>query len=355
MRINFLAPGLEISGGMRAIFEYANRLERLGHRVTIVCPVALGDDERGRLSWRAALRRWGRTLLADRRVPWFDLRARLLVVPRLEVRRVPAADITIATQWRTAELLGTWGESVGKPVYFVQGYEIWAGPRDRVDATYRLPMSKFVVSSWLKRLLREKFGQEPAGPIIYGVDFDLFHHEPQRRSGSDVSRVGMIYRPTTWRGTLDGLQAVEIVRRKHPGILLSMFGQDWPGPDVPEGTEYRINVPQSELRQVYSSCDIWIHPSWHEGLPLPPMEAMACRCALLTTDVGVEDYLIPDVTAMVVPARQPQLMSEALLRLVEDAAKRRSIAEAGHKHIQAFTWDRAAARFDEELRRVLRS
>ncbi len=347
MRINILVPGIEVSGGMRVLFEYANRLHERGHAVTLVAPTTLVDGRAGGESLTERLAGWGRARITRRRPRWFDLRTPLLVVPTLAQRHVPDADVTIATYWRTAEALARYGPRTGRPLYFVQGYEVWAGERERVEATYRLPIAKVVVSSWLKRLLRERFGQHAAGPMVSGVNLDHFHDGSRVEHATPA--VGMVYRPTIWRGTQDGLHAVEIARRRHPGLRLVMFGQAWPAVDVPEGTEYHRDPPQSDLARIYARCDVWLNPSWHEGLPLPPMEAMACRCALVTTDVGVEDYVVPERTALVVPPRDGESLARALVRLLDEPALRRDLADAGWAHIRTFTWEAAVERFEAAI------
>ena len=357
MRINFLVGGVDRTGGMRVVLEYANRLTDRGHSVRMVCPATFnlrefyGRGDRREVSFKEWLKRWGRYCLAERRVSWFDLRATLRVVPSLQERYVPDADISIATFWPTAQILAGFGPRKGRPVYFVQGYEIWAGPRDRVDATYRLPMKKFVVSSWLKRLMADRFGQEAAGPVLSGVNFSQFYNEA--KVFHDPPRIGMLYRTAIWRGTGDGLRGIELVRRRYPEVRLVMFGEGWPAVDVPEDAEFHPDPPQEKLRYIYSGCDIWVNPSWHEGLPLSPMEAMACQCALVTTDVGVEDYVVPGVTALVVPPREPEALAGAALKLLDDPGLLRSISQAGYEHIRTFTWEKAVVWFEEELHRVL--
>ncbi|OLC65573.1 MAG: hypothetical protein DMD90_11640 [Candidatus Rokuibacteriota bacterium] len=352
MRINFLVPGLAISGGNRIIFEYANRLGARGHAVTIVAPTEWPGPA-PRRSPRQRLAALGRYLLANRRVAWFDLDVALKIVPSLAERHVPDADVTIATYWRTAEAQAQYGPRKGVPVYFIQGYEIWGGAREEVEATYRGPAIKFAVSSWLKRLLRDRFDQDPVGPMVQGVNFEQFHHEA--RAINDPPRIGMLYRDTTWRGTTEGLHAVELVRKKYPGVRLVMFGQGWPWIEAPADVEYHHDPPQDELRKIYGSCDIWINPSWHEGLPLPPMEAMACRCAVVTTNVGTEDYLVPGETALVVPPRDAEAIADAILTLLDDRRRLQAVAEAGHRHIRTFTWERAVLGFERALEDVVRA
>lgn len=350
LRVTMLVPGLEVSGGMRVLFEYANRLHRRGHAVTLVCPATLADEGRDGPGLRDRLARWGRSVVAPRRVAWFDLGARLMIVPSLAQRHVPDADVTVATFWRTAEALADYGPRAGAPLYFVQGHEVWAGERERVEATYGLPMPKLVVASWLKRMLRERFGEDAWGPMISGVNLEQFHNDD--KVFHDPPAVGMLYRPTIWRGTEAGLRAVELARRRHPRLRLVMFGQSWPGLEVPEGTEYHRDPSQSALASIYGRCDIWMNPSWHEGLPLPPMEAMACRCAVVTTDVGVDDYVEPGRSALVVPPRDAEALAAALCRLIEDARLLRAISDGGWERIRTFTWDRAVEGFEAALFRA---
>src|SRR5437867_10660528 len=78
-----------------------------------------------------------------------DPRIRMLFVPNLHARHIPRGDAVIATAWWTAEFVHTYPLSKGEKFSLIQGYEAWDGSPDRVDASWRLPLRKFVVSSWL--------------------------------------------------------------------------------------------------------------------------------------------------------------------------------------------------------------
>ena len=142
----------------------------------------------------------------------------------------------------------------------------------------------------------------------------------------------------------DGLQAFEIARRRYQRLQLVMFGTGRPRLKLPDYVEYHLNPPQSRLRHIYDSCDIWMCPSWVEGAGLTPQEAMACQCALVSTDVGaVRDYAVPGQTALVSPPRNPQALAENLLRLLDEETELLRISQAGFEKIHEFTWDRATA------------
>src|SRR5262249_60726630 len=87
----------------------------------------------------------------------------------------------------------------------------------------------------------------------------------------------------------------------------------------------------------------------------PPMEAMACRCAVVTTNVGTEDYIVPGETALVVPPRDAEAIADAILTLLDDRRRLQAVAEAGHRHIRTFTWERAVLGVERALQDVVRA
>ena len=135
-----------------------------------------------------------------------------------------------------------------------------------------------------------------------------------------------------------------------------MYGTRKPKSGLPQDVEFHENPPQHKLREIYGSCDMWLWSSRLEGCGLVPMEAVACQCALVATDVGaVRDYTIPGETALVSPPGDPKALAGNLLRLLEDEWELRRIARAGYSYIQQFTWERSARQmanlFEEILQR----
>ncbi len=112
-------------------------------------------------------------------------------------------------------------------------------------------------------------------------------------------------------------------------------------PDVYD--EFHANPRQKDLAALYSATDVYLCPSWDEGLGMPSMEAMACGAALVTYDNGgSRDYARDGETARVAPRRDVGALAAALARGLGDAALRRRLAEAGQGFIRsAFDWDRA--------------
>jgi glycosyltransferase involved in cell wall biosynthesis len=336
LTITFLCPHVRIAGGVRAILSHADRLAARGHTVNVVVPAG------------GAARAWWRNRAA-RAPSWMPgLRARIAWVPRWARTRLPAGDALIATSWQSAAPVAAAPARCGGKFYFIQHDEsLYHGEAARVDATYRLPLRKIVISTWLAGIMRERFGSE-AALIVTPVDPALFHPVPEARDGS--LRVLMLHQDYAWKGVADGLEAVRRVKRRHPGLRLAGFGVRSAPPGAPYD-EYFADLPQDRLAWLYSRCAIYLCPSWDEGLGMPAMEAMACGAALCTYDTGgCRDYAIDGETALVAARRDVGALARALERLAADAGLRERIARAGQSFVTTrFAWESATDRLERVL------
>jgi glycosyltransferase involved in cell wall biosynthesis len=138
-----------------------------------------------------------------------------------------------------------------------------------------------------------------------------------------------------------------------PGLRLVGFGVK-PPRGRPPYDEFHANTPQAALAALYSGADIYLCPSWDEGLGMPPMEAMACGAALVTYDNGgCRDYARDGETALVAPRRDVEALAAALGRVATDEALRSRLADAGAASVTTeFDWDRAVARLEDLFRRT---
>ncbi|HUM15561.1 MAG TPA: glycosyltransferase family 4 protein [Candidatus Nitrosotalea sp.] len=336
MKITFLCPHLRIAGGVRAILIHADRLAQRGHEVTLVVPA-------GR-----ALAAWWRNRLAHPPEWMPGLRARVQWVPEWSAARIPEGDAIVATSWQSVEAVAAAPPAAGRKFYFIQHFEsLYHGEAARVDATYRIPLRKIVISTWLADVMAERF-DSPAAVIVTPVDPALFRPVPVEDDGT--LRVLMLFHEYPWKGVADGLEAFDRVRARHPNAALVGFGVKRPPRKLPFA-EFHENLPQERLAWLYSRCPIYLCPSWDEGLGMPSMEAMACGAALCTYDNGgCRDYAIDGRTAVVAPRRDLDALAWGLTRLVEDAELRRRVARHGQEFVRAqFDWERATARLEAIL------
>jgi glycosyltransferase involved in cell wall biosynthesis len=276
------------------------------------------------------------------------LRARVVWVRAWSAADLPDGDALIATAWQSAAPVAEAPARCGAKFYLVQHYEsLYHGDAARVDETYRLPLRKIVISTWLADVMAERFAS-PAAVVVTPVDLALFHRVPEARD-SGLSML-MLHHEYPWKGVAEGIEVARRVKAQNPGLRLIGFGVKPPAGGSPYD-EFLADPPQGRLAWLYSRCQIYLCPSWDEGLGMPPMEAMACGAALCTYDNGgCRDYAIDGRTAVVAPRRDVDALARGLGRLVEDGAFRDRIARDGQTFVTTqFDWGRATARFEALL------
>lgn len=99
-------------------------------------------------------------------------------------------------------------------------------------------------------------------------------------------------------------------------------------------------VDDAALRALYEGALALVFPSVYEGFGLPPLEAMALGCPVLTTRCAS----LPEVcgeAAFYAESPDAAGLSVALRRLLEDADLRERLRHAGRAHSRRFTWDHA--------------
>jgi glycosyltransferase involved in cell wall biosynthesis len=349
LKITFLLHGSGHlpTGGGKVVYEYANHLSRRGHRVTLVHPALVAAQASPLQVVRGAIVFVHRGSAGEfRPKKWFPLdpAVRTVWVPTLSSRFIPDGDVVLATAWATAEWVVDYPAEKGEKFYLIQSWETWAGPEDRVRATWKTPLKKIVISRWLRDMARE-LGVE-CSYIPNGIDFERFGLDNPIESRSP-NHLMMLYHTHPVKGSADGLEALSLVRKELPDLRLTLFGTSPPSSPLPGWVDYRRLPSQSELRACYNQAAIFIAPAHMEGWPLPPAEAMVCGAALAATDIGGHrEYGIDGETALLSPAGNPKRLAENVLRLVRSAGLRTKIARQGYEHIRKCSWDEAVDSFE---------
>jgi glycosyltransferase involved in cell wall biosynthesis len=351
LRVNFLLP-FPINfpvGGYKVVYRYANGLVDRGHTVRVVLPKSM--DPRTGVVGEIKNRLWPKlhVLRNPGGITWFPLDPRVELLYRSDLREkwLPEADFSVATFWRTAPILNAYSARMGKKLYLIQHFETFAGSLEEVGATWKLPLHKIVIAKWLEALAGS-MGQS-CTYIPNGIDFDEFGIDAPIEARP--RRVAMLFHSDAIKGAWDGINALELVKERYPDLSVVLFGvQTRPGL-IPPWMEYVSNAPSAQVRAIYNSCSVFLHPSWSEGCPAPPAEAMACGAAVVAAaNDGVLDYLKPGVNGVTARPKYWLELADRLTEVLGDEPRRIAIAYAGNRSIQEYTWTRAVDSFEKLLR-----
>ncbi|MBU1177601.1 glycosyltransferase family 4 protein [Patescibacteria group bacterium] len=356
MKITFVLISYpwEPVGGYRVVYEYANHLAARGHEVNIIHPTRMHNLP-AYLNLLRTLRSYGwklRQRWQGWQVQWQEINpsVRMLYVPNLKAKNIPEADAVIATAWQTAEYVKEYSSDKGKKFYLIQHHEKWSGEETRVNKTWLFPLHKIVIANWLYQL-GLKLGVAPADITRIPNGIDLKKWRLTNNIEERQPRVAMQYHSAEWKGCPDGLEALEIAKKQHPD-LQAIFFSAYPKPkNMPSWVEYHHKPSQIKLVEIYNNARIYLCPSWAEGFHLPPMEAMACGCALVATDCsGVQgESARPDINALISPIKKPTALAANLLKLLDDDGLRIKLAQHGHQDIQEFGWEKSAKKLEDLL------
>ncbi|NYZ77851.1 glycosyltransferase family 4 protein, partial [Candidatus Micrarchaeota archaeon] len=121
------------------------------------------------------------------------------------------------------------------------------------------------------------------------------------------------------------------------------------------GVEKKIVfVKRGNAAEFLKAGDVFVLPSVSEGLPIALLEAMAAKRACVVTDIGLP--VRDGIDGLVVPAKSPNALANALNKVLADAALRKRLGENANERVKKeFTWKNAVGAYLKLARGLLRT
>lgn len=107
------------------------------------------------------------------------------------------------------------------------------------------------------------------------------------------------------------------------------------------------------LAEMYSAAIAFVFPSLHETFGMPILEAMACGCPVITSNVTACPEVAGDAALLVKP-RSVSELADAMRRLFEDSSLRADLRQRGLARARQLTWQRSAEQHLEVFKDVVR-
>ena len=355
MNIAFALPcgGRYPNGGFRVIYEYANRLTRQGHQVSLFHATDPNFRQASVTRKFLAILKMARARVTGLYLPksWFALDREIKTKCTLMVHipKPSQFDVIVATAWQTAPAIAK--IKCSRTYYLIQGFENRSGEAPFIIETWTLPLNKIVISGWLKAKV-EDLGLTCA-LLPNSVDSDFFYPINGFEDRASACVLVQLH-PKPMKGSQDALAAIRILRERGKVINLILFGLANPEDfEIFGDYTFHRNPSQELLRQLYRQATIFVTASWSEGWGLTPHEACACGAAVIATDIGGHrEFLEDEVSALLSPPQDTEALAANLARLLVDDNLRLSIARAGYESARRFTWKNAIPAFENILRKL---
>ncbi|HEV2239227.1 MAG TPA: glycosyltransferase, partial [Ktedonobacterales bacterium] len=231
-----------------------------------------------------------------------------------------------------------------------------------------------VSNAMLRTLARSEKTSDRLVVLPMGVDMAV--RFVPAASGQDANRLLFVGRLAEKKGLNVLLDALPGLIVTHPRLRLSIIGE---GAEearlrrqvsdlhLTQHVEFTGALTNQELPAWYQRASILVFPSVitsygdQEGLGLVPIEALACGCAVVASDLpAVRDVIRDGETGLLAAPGDPVALAAAVRKLLDNPAQRQRLAAQGRAYAQAhFDWDGIAARyvllFDAAVKEITRS
>jgi glycosyltransferase involved in cell wall biosynthesis len=184
-----------------------------------------------------------------------------------------------------------------------------------------------------------------------GIDLSIFYpksHKLDSDWSNRVITIGCIGRKEAWKGTIDVLNAFDILKQKNYNVrLLVAYGNLPETRDLSSDCVVIIPKNDRELADFYRSIDIMIAPGTIQlgACHYPVIEAMACGIPVITT--GYLPAIEGKDNAWIVPIKDASAIAKTVKEIAIDPDLRdRRIAKAIND-IQDFSWEHVSSRMIE--------
>ena len=115
----------------------------------------------------------------------------------------------------------------------------------------------------------------------------------------------------------------------------------------------QISGDDDVLGKLYSNARAFVYPSLYEGFGLPPLEAMAHKCPVISSNTSSMPEVIGDA-ASYFNSNNTEEMRAAIESVVYDEERRSALIGKGEERLRLFSWKRCADETLSVYQKVLR-
>lgn len=202
-------------------------------------------------------------------------------------------------------------------------------------------------------MVARRMGRPSSLKHVPGMGVDVVRFRPSSRMAHERPVVMLASRMIASKGVREFAEASERVRRRIPSARFVLVGPPDFGNPLSLGAsdlkdlERRFGVEwwggSVDMARTLRKADVFILPTYHEGLPKVLLEAAATALPIVTTDIpGCREVVEHGREALLVAPRDVTALSDAIVRLLVDEELARSLGTAARQRIESkFTVEQA--------------
>jgi len=220
------------------------------------------------------------------------------------------------------------------------------GYRLIISSAIRKAQKVIAVSEFTKNDIVSYFKADPEKIIVTyeGVaDFD----RDGKEENSGIKYPYLLYVGNAYpHKNLEGLVKVfGKMNKKHADLKLVLVGkEDYFYKRVKDSAKdndaviFMGYVPDSGLKELYKKAVAYVFPSLYEGFGLPPLEAMAFGCPVVSSDKASMPEILGDAALFFNPEDEKDFENK-LDAILENENLRKELIQKGYAQIKKYSWD----------------
>ncbi|MFH4665311.1 glycosyltransferase family 4 protein [Vibrio cidicii] len=175
--------------------------------------------------------------------------------------------------------------------------------------------------------------------LVNGSGVDLSHYEKEPLSNKP--HFLLIARLLGDKGIREYAKAAALVKQQYPEAEFHLVGPEDPSPDgiqINEVNQWHesgvihYHGATSDVRPFIKACNIFVLPSYHEGMPRTVLEAMAMGRPILTTDVpGCKETVVNGENGWLVEKANVEQLAERMIWFIEHPEQWEIMGDKGHQ------------------------
>ncbi|MCX7910148.1 MAG: glycosyltransferase family 4 protein [Endomicrobia bacterium] len=111
-------------------------------------------------------------------------------------------------------------------------------------------------------------------------------------------------------------------------------------------------LPDDELVSLYSGAEVFVFPSLYEGFGLPPLEAMACGCPVVASNISTTLEILQDAALYFNPYDINEI-KESILKVLLSEKLRKELVELGFRQVKKFNLEEIGKKYIEIFNLVI--
>lgn len=182
-----------------------------------------------------------------------------------------------------------------------------------------------------------------------GIDSGCWYPDPDQQLVQDkhgCSAVLLLSRSDQRKGFDSAVQIIKQLSKHCDEDLLEIWTVGEPCQGLFPGSVHHRDfgyVNEHQLRKIMSSADLLLYPSRHEGLPLMPLEAMACGCPVVTTPAV--PYARNGENALVSPVSDTAQLLANVIHILDNQATVQTLISGGFATAEQYSLANAQKAF----------